>query len=346
MSAHRGNVVHLPRPRLIAIAAAGERAHRAHVDAHPTLLAVEPASLSVRGKAIRRNHRRDAAILDAQREHVHALAAHAHAAVAKNAARTVKVDSRRPLLLIAVLLGLGVEALARAVLEGHILQFALAASVAYRAIERVVAEQQLNGCLARLRDLSRLGNENLSLGDSRRAGRLQLTHFFLAHHAHAAGGLQAQARIVAESRNLDARLAASLNQQRPRGSRQRFSIDCESYVCHFFLCGTNRAAVLPVRRNLHFKLPDYEVIDIFKIFSFEINAHRHRFWNRIAILQNPLQVKFESLAHHCVHFIECVTDGDTTGHIGSVAREVAAFAFCVNNQIALRHFNPACLRIL
>jgi len=149
--------------------------------------------------------------------------------------------------------------------------------------------------------------KNLSLGDSRRAGRLQLTHFFLAHHAHAAGGLQAQARIVAESRNLDARLAASLNQQRPRGSRQRFSIDCESYVCHFFLCGTNRAAVLPVRRNLHFKLPDYEVIDIFKIFSFEINAHRHRFWNRIAILQNPLQVKFESLAHHCVHFIECVT---------------------------------------
>jgi hypothetical protein len=139
-----------------------------------------------------------------------------------------------------------------------------------------------NGRLARLRDLSRLGNENLSLGDRRRAGRLQLAHLFLAHHAHPAGGLQAQARIVAESRNLDARLAASVNQQRPRGSRQRLSIDCEGYVCHFFLCGTNRAAVLPVRRNLHFKLPD-----IFKIFSFEINAHRHRFWNRIAILQNP-----------------------------------------------------------
>ena len=51
-----------------------------------------------------------------------------------------------------MLLGLGVEAFAGAVLEGHVLQFALAAGIADGAVERVVAEKQLNGGLARLRD--------------------------------------------------------------------------------------------------------------------------------------------------------------------------------------------------
>ena len=41
MRANRRDVVHLPGPRLVAIAAAGQRAHRADVDAHAALLAVE-----------------------------------------------------------------------------------------------------------------------------------------------------------------------------------------------------------------------------------------------------------------------------------------------------------------
>ena len=91
-----------------------------------------------------------------------------------------------------MLLGLGVEAFARAVLEGHVLQLALAAGIADRAVERMIAEQQLNGGLARLRNFRRLGDEDLALGDGRGAGGLQLGHFFLAHHAHAAGCLQAE----------------------------------------------------------------------------------------------------------------------------------------------------------
>ena len=74
--------------------------------------------------------------------------------------------------------------------------------------------------------------KDLALGDRGRAGGLQLAHLLLAHHAHAARRLQAEPRVVAEGRNLDARLAAGLNQQRPRGSGQRLSIDCEGYVCH------------------------------------------------------------------------------------------------------------------
>src|SRR5581483_6950504 len=107
--ADRGNVVHLPRPRLVAIAAAGERAHRAHVDAHAALLAVELVGL------VGRNHRARAARLHAQRPHIHAFAADANAAVAEDAPRPVIEDRRRPLLLVAVVLSLGVEALTCAV---------------------------------------------------------------------------------------------------------------------------------------------------------------------------------------------------------------------------------------
>jgi hypothetical protein len=122
--ANGGDVVHLPGPGLVAIAAAGQRAHRADVNAHAALFAVELIA------TVGRDHRVDAAVLHAQRPDVHALAADADAAVAEDAARAVVVDGGRPLLLVAMLLGLGIEALARAVLEGHVLQFALAAGVA------------------------------------------------------------------------------------------------------------------------------------------------------------------------------------------------------------------------
>src|ERR1700758_279113 len=73
VSADRAHVVHLPRPRLVAIRARGERAHRTDVDAHAAFFAVEMIFL------IGRNDRADAAVLHAQRPNVHALAADAHA---------------------------------------------------------------------------------------------------------------------------------------------------------------------------------------------------------------------------------------------------------------------------
>ena len=48
MRADGGDVIHLPGARLVAIAAAGERTHRADVDAHAALLAVQlPVTPSV-----------------------------------------------------------------------------------------------------------------------------------------------------------------------------------------------------------------------------------------------------------------------------------------------------------
>jgi hypothetical protein len=173
------------------------------------------------------------AIVDAKRPDVHAFAAHADAAITEDAARAIVKDGRRPLLLVAMVLDLDELAFACAVLEGHVLQLALAAGVADGAVERVIAEEQFDGGLARLRDFGRLGDEDLALGDGGGAGGLQLGNFFLAHDAHAAGGLQREAGIVAERGNLDAGLAAGVNEQRSRGCGELFSVDCEGYVGHF-----------------------------------------------------------------------------------------------------------------
>ncbi len=155
---------------------------------------------------------------NAESPDIHAFAAHAHAAVAENAARAVEVDGRGPLLLFAMLLGLDVEAFTCAVLEGHVLQFALAASVADGAVERMVAEQEFDGGFAGLGDLGRFGGEDLAFGDRGGAGGLELGHLLLADDAHAAGGLQAEAGIVAEGGDLDAGLAAGVDEQRACGS--------------------------------------------------------------------------------------------------------------------------------
>ena len=236
MRADGGDVVHLPGARLIAIAAAGERANGADVDAHAALLAVELAGLAVGSNVVGGDDGDDAAILHADGPHVHALTAHADAAVTEDAAGAVVVDGGRPLLLVAVRLGLGVKAFACAVLEGHVLQFALAAGIADGAVEGVVAKQEFDGGFARLDDFRRLGDKDLALRDGGGAGGLQLGHFFLADQAHAAGGLQAEAGVVAEGRDFDAGFAAGFNEQHARGSGELFSVDGESYVWHLNPC--------------------------------------------------------------------------------------------------------------
>ena len=193
MRANGGDVIHLPGTGLVAIAAAGQCAHRAYIDAHAALLAIELVARPA-VPYVRRDDRTGAAVLNAQRPNIHAFAAHTDAAIAENAARPVVKHRRRPLLLVPVMLRLGIKALARTVLEGHILQFALAARIAYRAIQRMISEQQLDRRLARLRNFRRLRNKNLTLGNGCRTRRLQLRHLFLPNNAHAASGLQAEPR--------------------------------------------------------------------------------------------------------------------------------------------------------
>ena len=81
------------------------------------------------------------------------LVGEAGAAVAQDAALAVEqheIADRDRLLEVPLLLD--VAALARTVAERLVLQRALAALVAHRAVERVVGEQQLDDAFLRLRD--------------------------------------------------------------------------------------------------------------------------------------------------------------------------------------------------
>src|SRR5438128_468895 len=119
----------LPGPRLVAVSAAGKRAHRADVDAHAALFALELVAPVGDDFAVR------GARPDAVGVHVHALVADADAAVAKNAARPVVVDEVREFLLLVVQLALHKARLRGAIAEDHVLELAFAAFVADGTVE-------------------------------------------------------------------------------------------------------------------------------------------------------------------------------------------------------------------
>src|SRR5882762_3257262 len=128
MRAHGGDILHFPGARLVAIRAAGESADRANIDAHAALFAVEVVL------PIGDDHRLRAALADAERLHVHSLIANADATETQDAAWRVVVDRLGPFLFRLVAFFLGEPALIRAVGKYHVLQFALATLVAYRAV--------------------------------------------------------------------------------------------------------------------------------------------------------------------------------------------------------------------
>src|SRR5262249_4214858 len=156
------------------------------IDAGAALVALEMVAF------VGRDLRHDAAVDDTERTHAHTFITDADAAEAKDAARRIEKHYRGKLLLGSVDLFFSEPALARAVAEHHILQFALAALVAYRAVERMVAEEEFESILARLRHLRGFGPDHHAFGHGKRACRHQLRHFLHFHEAHPAGGLQSQ----------------------------------------------------------------------------------------------------------------------------------------------------------
>ncbi len=226
VSAHGADVVHLPGARLVAVGAAGERAHGADVNAHAALFAPQGILL------VGRDHLRGAAVLDAQRPHVHGFAADAHAAVAHDAARPVEVDHRRPLLLVAMVLDVNQLGLGGAVGERHVLELALAAGIAHRAIQGMVAEQHLQHRFARLPHFVVLAADRHAFADHRGARGLQLRHLLDPHQAHAARALQRQPRVITERGDLDARRLAGFDQQRARRGRDLLAVNRDVYVSH------------------------------------------------------------------------------------------------------------------
>src|SRR5207244_6562263 len=128
------------------------------------------------------------------------LLAEAHAAVAADAALAIDRDERGQRQgLDEVALGLDEARAPAAPAEGDVLERALAALVAHRAVERVVDEQELDDGLLRLAHALGLRVYDHAVLDLRRAGGLELGDALDLHQAHAAGAHRlAQLGLVAE----------------------------------------------------------------------------------------------------------------------------------------------------
>src|SRR6266404_2408393 len=223
MRARGADVLHLPGARLVAIRTGGQRTHGTNINAHAAFFAFKVVFF------IRHNGRDHATVLNAERGNVHAFAAHADAAIAKNAPRTVEVNHRRPLLLIAMRLDVNVLRLGGPVGKRHVLQFALAAGVTYRTIQRMVPQQHLDHALARLLDLVALSGDDHALADDRGAGSLQLWHLLDLHQAHATRALQRKIWVIAERRHFNADTLASFYKQSTRRGGDGLAVNREAY---------------------------------------------------------------------------------------------------------------------
>src|SRR5262245_26435277 len=107
-------------------------------------------------------------------------------------------------------------ALARAPAHRDVLERALAALVADRAVERMVDQQELDDRVLRHLHAIGLGVDDHSVADRGRAGRLQLRHPLDLDQAHPTGTDRlAELRLVAEDRDLDVAVLGGVDQHRP-----------------------------------------------------------------------------------------------------------------------------------
>ena len=147
------------------------------------------------------------------------LGGEADAARALDAARHRRLDQRADILVLDRALVLGIARGVRAIGHRLVLQVALAALIADRAIQRVVDEQELHHPFAGLLDHRRLGQDDrrLAVGAGAQvahtdgAGGLRLWRATLhLDEAHAAVAGDREALVEAEARHLDARRLAGL----------------------------------------------------------------------------------------------------------------------------------------
>ncbi len=130
-------------------------------------------------------------------------------------------------------LDVGEPAVGPAVAHGLVLQRALAALVADRAVQRVVDEQQLHHALLRLVGdrAGQLGLDHHARHHRGGAGRGRLGHAPAVAHvgdldqALAAGAGRVEQRVVAEPRDLDADLLGGPDQQGSLGNRDVDAVD-------------------------------------------------------------------------------------------------------------------------
>ena len=224
----------VPRPRAKAVLPGGDGADRA--DIHQVAREQRVDALFVEGGNLAAVAAVDGADLRVAIHFGHeAAAARAQdAAVAVQHQRRAEVD-----------VGLDALAVKRAAREVHaagvvaelvreVLQRALAALVADRAIERVIDQQELEHALAAFDGLGVLRVHHHAFSHRRRARRLQLAHLFDLHQADATRGVDAETGVVAVIRDLDAGFNGGLEDRGALRHGQLAAINGQRDVFHDF----------------------------------------------------------------------------------------------------------------
>ena len=151
----------------------------------------------------------------------------ADAARAVDAARHVGRDQRPQILVCHRPLVLAEARMVGAVEERQVLQVALAALVADRAVQRVVDEQELEHALARLMHGRRVGPDHHVVGRRHRARRDGLGRLLHLDQAHPAVAGDVEARVVTEDGDLPPCGLAGLQHRRARRDLDLLSVDRE-----------------------------------------------------------------------------------------------------------------------
>ncbi len=155
------------------------------------------------------------------------LAGEAHTARAMDAARHVGGDQRTEILVGHHTLALDESADRAAIAHRHVLQLALAALVADRAVERMVDEQELHHVALRVKCALGLGVDLHPVHHRRGAGRHGLGRLLDVDQAHAAVGRDRQLVVIAETRDADAGLVGGLDDHRPLRHLHGAAIDLD-----------------------------------------------------------------------------------------------------------------------
>ncbi len=202
----------------------GKDTGRANIDQVAGKLAFQPARLEAPEK--------DPV---ARSQHPEVLAAEIvavgpHATVALDAAIHLLLDKRPEILVDISPLVATVIADAVAAGDGHVLQLALAALVAHRAVVGVVDHQPLDNTLAQLDRRRFEGVDNHAFLDLDEAGHHHsaLTVVFDVNRTKPAGADRPERLVVAEMRHHDTELLGGVENGRPGGNGDALVVDCQS----------------------------------------------------------------------------------------------------------------------
>ena len=231
----------VPGPGEEAVRLRGERTDRADLDRVAGEVGVERLG----GPPVDLRHR--AAVEQLDLLVARDLPAEPHAAPAEHAALPVEhhqFGERDGLAEVTLLLP--VAAPTGAEVEGLVLQRALTAAVADRAVEGVVDQQQFQDRPLRLDGGRRVGADHHAVGHGRRAGGQQLARALDLDEAHPARRHRVHAGVVAEPRHEDAVALRHVDELAPVVGRHLGAVDGQPDAG---VAGLRRHAGPPCRRR-------------------------------------------------------------------------------------------------